>query len=226
MVDWKWFCNVFKFVFNLFIVEIVELIVVNRWEVFCLVKMLLVKMFKLVVLKLFMFVCVRVVVDRFIEIVWFVFVFIKNFVEKFFDKMFIFVNCVVVEIFEILVCSVDIFFCRVIWLVELLILFWDWIVSVWICWRVVVVFCIVFLVVCVNEMLLFVFFIVWFKFWICEVIWFVICRLVVLFVVLLILKLDDRCLKVVFRLLLVVNNWCCVFNDDMLVLINRFMGFF
>lgn len=226
IVDWKWFCNVFKFVCKLFIVEIVVFIEVNNVEVLVLVNILEVVILRFVVLNLVMLVCINVWDERLIEIVWFEFVFIKKCVEKVFDKILMLVNCVVVVIWEILVCNVLIFFWSVLWLVLVLILFWDWIVSVWICCNVVVVLVIVFLVVCVREMLLFVFFIVWFNFWICDVIWFVIWRFVVLFVVLLILKLDDKCLKVVLRLLLVVNNCFCVFSDDILVFMNKFMRFF
>lgn len=211
---------------RLLIVEIVVFILLRRVDVFVVVKMLVDIILRFVVLKLLIFVVVNVWVDRFIEIVCLEFVFIKKLVENIFERILILVNLVVVVICEILVFNVEIFFCSVVWLVELLILFCDWIVNVWICCRVVVVLVIVFLVVCVSEILLLVFCIVWFKFWICEVIWLVICSFVVLFVVLLILKLDERCLNVVFKLLLVVNNWCCVFKDDMLVLINRFMGFF
>lgn len=226
IVDWKWFCKVFKLVCKLLIVEIVLFILLRIVEVFFVERILLVLILRFDGLKFEIFVVVSVGVDKLIEIVWFEFVFIRNEVENVFERIFILVNLVVVVICEIFVCSVDIFFWSVVWFVELLILFCDWIVRVWICWSVVVVLDNVFLVVCDNEIVLLVLWMVWFRFLICEVIWLVIWRFVVLLVVLLIWKFEDKCLNEVFNELFILKSWCWVFNEDILVLMNIDIKFF
>lgn len=214
IVDWKWFCKVFNDVCCVLIVEIVLLIVVSVDVVLVIDDIEIDLIFRFDVLKLFEW-------DRFILIVWLLFVLMRNVVEKLFFNKLILVNWVFVDIWEIFVINVVIFCCSVIWLVELLILFWDWIVNWWICCKLVVIFDSVFFVVCVNEIVLLVLCMVWFKFWICVVRWFEICRFVVLLVVLLIWKFDDKCLNDVFSLLLILNNWCCVFRVEMFVFIYK-----
>lgn len=150
-------------------------------------------------------------------------VFIRNVVEKVFVKILLLVNCEVVVIWLIFSFSVDIFFWSVKWFVDVLILFCVWIVRIWICCSVVVIFCMVFLVIWVREILLLVLWIVWLRFMIWDVIWFDICNLVVLFLVLLIWKLEDKCLKVVFKCKFEVNSCCWVFSDDIFVLIYKFI---
>lgn len=224
IVDWNLFWSVFKLVWMFLILDIVVLMVFNSVVVFEVVLILLLLILRLVVLNLV--IDFRLLVERFIEIVWFVLVFIRNEVEKLLFKMLMLLNWVFVVICEILVCSVDIFFWSVKWLVEELMLFCDWIDSWWICCRFVVILLIVFLVVCVKEIVLFVLCIVWFKFLICDVSLLEIWRFVVLFVVLLILKFEDNFLNDVLRWLFMLKSWCCVLIEDIFVLMNKFIGIF
>lgn len=104
------------------------------------------------------------------------------------------------------------------WLLVLLEVLVDLIVRVWICCRMVVEVERVFLVVCDSEILLLVLWVVWFRLLICEVKWLVIDRLVVLFLVLLMCRLVDRCWIVVCMEFWVLLRLCCVLSDVMLVL--------
>lgn len=219
IVDWKWFWSVLRFVCIVLILEIVVLILFSKDDVFVVVDILLVVILRFVVLKLL--IEFKLVDDKFIEIVWLVLVLIRNFVEKLLFNILMLLNWVLVVICEILVCSVDIFFWSVWWLVELFMLFCDWIVSVWICCKFVVILFRVFLVVWDKEIVLFVLWMVWFKFWIWDVRWFEICKFVVLFVVLLMWNFDDSFLKDVFKWLFMLKSWCCVLIDDILVFINK-----